>query len=238
VSGSLNTVEAMVNGGSLVRRFFPVILVTVVAALLLVAWAPGSLSVVGSRWLSSHGRSIPHVELASEVTLALMAVITAVAIVFTVWKRPERRVHGVVASIGVATAYVASESAKVLFTQPRPCSRWVTATACPPAGDWSLPSNHATLAFGAVAAIAIVLGRVWITWAMIGLATIVALGRVLEGVHYVHDVALGAVLGATLPTLLVLLIDASRRRAGDRDPGTPHGPGGRAVSAGRLRPGD
>ena len=145
-----------------------------------------------------------------EVTLVLLALASASVIGFVWWKHPSQRLRAAVASIGVVLAYLASEGLKVLFAQPRPCSRWVTAAECPPAGDWSLPSNHATLAFGAAAVVAVLLGRAAITWAMVGFAVLVAIGRVLEGVHYVHDVAIGALLGMAIPVLLTLAFDAFR----------------------------
>ncbi|MFJ2541461.1 phosphatase PAP2 family protein [Microbacterium sp. NPDC087589] len=194
------------------RRLLPLIIVAVAAIALICAQTPGSLSVVGTKWLSSLGLSVPRVDLVSEITLVLLALAAGSAIGLVWWKHPEQRPRAAVASIGVVLAYAASEGLKVLFAQPRPCSRWVTAAECPPAGDWSLPSNHATLAFGAVAVVSVLLGRTAITWAMIGFAVLVATGRVLEGVHYVHDVAIGALLGMGLPVLLTLVFDVSRGR--------------------------
>lgn len=196
------------------RRLIPLIIVAVTAVALIVAPTPGSLSVVGSKWLSSLGLSVPSVELVSEITLVLLALAAASVIGFVWWKRPAHRPRAAVASIGVVLAYATSEGLKALFAQARPCSRWVTAAECPPAGDWSLPSNHATLAFGAVAVASVLLGRAAITWLMIGFAVLCAIGRVVEGVHYVHDVAIGALLGLGLPVLLMLVLDVSR---GSRD---------------------
>ncbi|WP_188042344.1 phosphatase PAP2 family protein [Microbacterium sp. ANT_H45B] len=194
------------------RRLAPLIAVTMAATALILAPAPGSFSVVSTKWLSSFGLSVPRVDLVSEVTLVLLALAAASVIGWVWWKHPSQRPRAVVASIGVLLAYVTSEALKALFAQARPCSRWVTAAECPPAGDWSLPSNHATLAFGAVAVVAVLLARAALTWAMVGVGALVAIGRVVEGVHYVHDVAIGALLGMALPVLLTLVFDASRRR--------------------------
>jgi len=205
-------VEIMPSRTLRARRLAPLIAVTMAATALILAPAPGSLSVVGTKWLSSLGLSVPHVDLVSEVTLVLLALAAASVIGRVWWKHPSQRPRAVVASIGVVLAYVTSEALKALFAQARPCSRWVTAAECPPAGDWSLPSNHATLAFGAVAVVAVLLARSALTWAMVGVAVLVAVGRVVEGVHYVHDVAIGALLGMALPLLLTLVFDASRKR--------------------------
>ncbi|AXL12416.1 phosphatase PAP2 family protein [Microbacterium foliorum] len=205
-------VEIMPSRTVRARRLAPLIVVAVAATALILVPAPGSLSVVGTKWLSSFGLSIPRADLVFEVTLVLLALAAASVIGWVWWKHPSQRPRAVVASIGVVLAYVTSEALKALFAQARPCSRWVTAAECPPAGDWSLPSNHATLAFGAVAVVAVLLARSALTWAMVGVAVLVAVGRVVEGVHYVHDVAIGALLGMALPLLLTLVFDASRRR--------------------------
>lgn len=62
--------------------------------------------------------------------------------------------------------------------------------------------------------IALVVRRTWMTWSAITLAAVVALGRVAQGVHYVHDVALGAVLGVTVPVLAVLVVEVVRDARG------------------------
>lgn len=214
-------------------RLIPLVIVAVAALALIVAPTPGSLSVVGTKWLSSLGLSVPRVDLVSEITLVLLALAAGSAIGLVWWKHPEQRPRAAVASIGVVLPYITSEGLKVLFAQPRPCSRWVTAAECPPAGDWSLPSNHAALAFGAVAVVSVLLGRATITWVMIGFAVLVAIGRVLEGVHYVHDVAIGALLGMGLPVLLTLVFDADAETVGvwnERPLPTPT-----KVSVGRAR---
>ncbi|WP_284987828.1 MULTISPECIES: phosphatase PAP2 family protein [unclassified Arthrobacter] len=84
---------------------------------------------------------------------------------------------------------------------------------CPSHGDWSLPSNHAALALGAVWVIALATRRAGITWLAFGAAALVALGRVLQGVHYIHDVAFGGVLGLTIPAALSFVVLTLRERA-------------------------
>ncbi len=54
-----------------------------------------------------------------------------------------------VAATGIA--YVVSALVKTAEAQPRPCQAIdgiQTIATCPPVGDWSLPSNHATIAAG------------------------------------------------------------------------------------------
>ncbi|MBP3976716.1 phosphatase PAP2 family protein [Microbacterium sp. BLY] len=196
------------------RALVPFAVALGLVAVLLLLPVPGSLSVVGTRWLADLGAGLPHVELVSEAGLVALAAATAGAMLFVVLRRPERRLPVVIAALGVVVAYAASEGAKLLFAEPRPCTRWPSAGECPPAGDWSLPSNHATLAFGAVVVIAVALGRAWVVWAALALASLVAVGRVVQGVHYVHDVALGAAFGVIITGALALAAGAvAARRA-------------------------
>lgn len=195
------------------RALLPFAAVTLFALTLLIAPAPGSVSIVGTRWLAALGSAIPNVELASEIGLALLAATTMSTAAFAWVRHPERRARLLAGAAGVGLAYAASEGLKLLFAQPRPCTRWSIATECPPAGDWSLPSNHATLAFGATVVIAIAVGRWWVTCSALALAALVAAGRVVQGVHYVHDVAMGAVLGLAITTVLIVATVAWQRRS-------------------------
>jgi undecaprenyl-diphosphatase len=193
------------------RSVLPLGIASALAALLLIVPLPGSLSVVSTRWLSSAGSAVPSVELISEAGLLLLAAVTAVVLARAWWSRPEQRPRIGASVVGAILAYVLSEGGKLLFAQARPCSVWQIAGECPPPGDWSLPSNHATLAFGAAAVIAVIVGRSWLTWSAIALASLVAVGRVAQGVHYVHDVALGAILGVVVPILVIIGVEAMTR---------------------------
>ncbi|MEE6387512.1 phosphatase PAP2 family protein [Microbacterium paraoxydans] len=202
------------------RALLPLLIALGLAAVLLLLPMPGSLSIVGTRWLAGLGTGLPRVELVSEVGLAALAAATAAAILFAWFRRPDRRLPVAAAAFGVVVAYVASEGAKLLFAQPRPCLRWPSVGECPPVGDWSLPSNHATLAFAAVVVIAVAVGRVWMVWGALALAGLVAVGRVMQGVHYVHDIALGATFGVVITGVVVLAAvgfaaRCERRASGD-----------------------
>lgn len=144
--------------------------------------------------------------------LVVLAAVTAAVLLSTWWRMPEHRARVVAGGSGVALAYLGSEAGKVLFAQERPCTRWPAVAACDVA-DYSFPSNHATLAFAAACVVAIVGGR--LLWATIAgaLAVAVAAGRLLEGVHYLHDVAAGAGWGIIVPTLLILTVETARRLA-------------------------
>lgn len=112
----------------------------------------------------------------------------------------------VTAGVGIVFAYVLSEAIKLVLNQERPCRAEVMLDDCPAAGDWSFPSNHATIAFAVATGIVIIIASRWALLAYLG-AAFVGLLRVLAGAHYPHDVLAGAVLGicVTLGIFLVLL---------------------------------
>jgi membrane-associated phospholipid phosphatase len=190
---------------------FPLAVFVLLGAVVLTVPFPGSLSVVLTRFLSSSAN--PGVELLSEAILVMLAAATVAAMALTWRTRPSRRLATSAGAIGVALAYLLSENMKLLIAQPRPCQLWSLPGECPPYGDWSLPSNHAALAFGAVWIIALATRRAGITWLALGAAALVALGRVLQGAHYAHDVALGAILGLAIPAVLSFLALTVRKRA-------------------------
>ena len=116
----------------------------------------------------------------------------------------------VTAGIGVVTAYALSEGIKLLVEEARPCSVHDLATvlACPGQGDWSWPSNHATLAGAAAAAVVLTVPRLLVVAGPVAL--LVASARVAAGVHYVHDVLSGLALG-TLVVVLAVVVSRSVR---------------------------
>ncbi|NLP85196.1 phosphatase PAP2 family protein [Microbacterium sp. CFH 90308] len=189
-------------------RFSAVALVLMLCAAVVLPF-PGSLSVVVTRALSSFA-SAPGIEVASDGGLILLAAATVQAVAFAWVRRPVDRPALLAGVFGVVLAYGFSESLKLVFAQARPCTVWVTGGECPPAGDWSLPSNHATLAFGAVVVLAVATRSLWLAGAALVVAFAVAAGRVLQGVHYSHDVAIGALLG--LGTVLALVWFARSRQ--------------------------
>ncbi|MEV7956854.1 phosphatase PAP2 family protein [Streptomyces sp. NPDC087532] len=169
----------------------------------------------------------------------------------TGWWRARRADEGalalaVLAPLATAFAYVGSEVFKSLVNEERPCRAVAGAAAslvpCPPAGDWSFPSNHSAIA--GAAAVALAIARPRLAWLTVPLALLMAFSRVFVGVHYPHDVAVGLLLGAALAAVVVAVL---RRPAHSlartvRSSGAPvaalvSGPGtGRApVTAGRSR---
>ncbi|MGW0861484.1 phosphatase PAP2 family protein [Streptomyces sp. NPDC002611] len=121
------------------------------------------------------------------------------------------------APLATAVAYVCSEALKSAVTQERPCRAVAGAAAslaeCPPHGDWSFPSNHATIAGAAAVALALV--RRALLWLTAPLALLMAFSRVYVGVHYPHDVVAGLALGTLVALVAVRLgTDPMTRLAG------------------------
>ncbi|MER6140930.1 phosphatase PAP2 family protein [Streptomyces sparsogenes] len=110
----------------------------------------------------------------------------------------------VLVGVGTVVAYASSEALKLVVDEERPCRavRGVEAvTDCPGAGDWSFPSNHATLAVGLAVGLAVLLPR--LAALALPLGAVVAVARVAAGVHYPHDVLAGAALGAAVVAALL-----------------------------------
>jgi undecaprenyl-diphosphatase len=107
---------------------------------------------------------------------------------------------------GAVFAYGLSELLKLLIQQARPCASLpaLAAVDCPPADDWSLPSNHAAIALALTSAILLTAPRLWPLAAPIAFVAMVS--RVAAGEHYVHDVVDGAILGALTTITLVALL--------------------------------
>ncbi|WP_433498436.1 phosphatase PAP2 family protein [Sphaerimonospora sp. CA-214678] len=122
----------------------------------------------------------------------------------TVRRDPRALALALLGPVATVTAYLCSELIKSILRMPRPCwpsGETLIIATCPEAGDWSLPSNHAT--FAAAAATALVIA--WRRMIVIApaLAVIAAASRVFVGVHYPHDVAAGFLLGVVVASLVM-----------------------------------
>ncbi|MFB4310248.1 phosphatase PAP2 family protein [Actinomadura sp. GTD37] len=111
------------------------------------------------------------------------------------------------APFAVVAAYLVSEVSKTFIEEERPCRAVAGAVhiaACPPEGDWSFPSNHATIAAASAAAIVVA----WRAMAplVLPLAALMAFSRVFVGVHYPHDVAVGFLVGVVVAPLVALVL--------------------------------
>lgn len=136
-------------------------------------------------------------DIASDGSLVLLGLVFA----FIGWSALRRRdAYGVagaaVTGAGAVGAYAISEAVKLVVDEERPCRVLATIPDCPPLGDWSFPSNHATLAAGLAAGLVVLRSRLAILAVPMGV--VAALLRVLAGVHYPHDVLAGMILGCCI----------------------------------------
>jgi len=154
------------------------------------AWLYTSVAAAGSSpWVR------PFIAVVAELGV-LVLVATAALLAAWAWLRDRRAFLTLAAAgTGVVGAYGTSELVKTLVEEERPCRVFdvATALACPAVGDWSWPSNHATIAGALATACGLVAPRT--VWLVGPVAAAVAASRVAAGVHYVHDVLAGAALG-------------------------------------------
>ncbi|GGM16432.1 phosphatase PAP2 family protein [Streptomyces fumigatiscleroticus] len=135
------------------------------------------------------------------------------------WWRARRREDrsmalALLAPVAVAGVYALSEAVKSWLHEERPCRAVPdvrTIAVCPAPGDWAFPSNHSVIA-AASAATLLLTWRVVAAFAL-PLAVLVALSRVYVGVHYLHDVAAGALLGVVLAPVILLTLMVPGTRA-------------------------
>ncbi|MZG19883.1 phosphatase PAP2 family protein, partial [Streptomyces sp. SID5914] len=159
-------------------------------------------------------------ETATEGTLVVLGVLLLAVWWTAVRRRDARAVAGtVLTGLGTVAAYAVSEAVKLVVDEERPCralGAGVEAVAeCPGVGDWSFPSNHATLAAGLAVGLAVLRPRLGMV--TLPLAGAAALLRVLVGVHYPHDVLAGAALGgAVVAAVLLALLPLAQRAASRR----------------------
>lgn len=109
------------------------------------------------------------------------------------------------APIATVLAYAADMVIKTLVAEPRPCQVIAavhTVLPCPGAGDYSFPSNHATIAAAATVGLFAVSRRLGVVAAVA--AVLMAASRVYVGAHYPHDVLAGLVVGAVVAGVLMV----------------------------------
>lgn len=153
------------------------------------------------------------VQSAFEVWTEYGLLVFAVLFISVWWRSRGRRsprtvALAVLAPLATALAYVTSESLKSTMDEDRPCRAVAGAAAsllaCPPVGDWSFPSNHATIAGAAAVSLALAVRRLALL--TVPVALLMAFSRVFVGVHYPHDVGIGLLLGGAVAALVVLVL--------------------------------
>lgn len=125
--------------------------------------------------------------------------LTIVLIYFAVLKDVRERIKWLLlgTTSGAVSGYILASLLKLIFKIPRPC---IGQTWCP--SGFSFPSEHATVLFS-LATFLIFYKRDWkLSIIFLVFAGLVSVSRVVEGVHTVVDIAVGAVLGVAIGYLV------------------------------------
>lgn len=125
-----------------------------------------------------------------------------------------------IAGLSVVVAYVTNEVLKRVFAQVRPCVELLVDPRCPGPDSWSFPSNHTTIAFGLATAVVLVAATRW-AWVAYLVAATAAVSRVIDGVHYPHDVVAGAAVGTCVTVCTALLLTCATARCRRRLSASP-----------------
>ncbi|WP_211337587.1 phosphatase PAP2 family protein [Lentzea atacamensis] len=140
----------------------------------------------------------------------------AVLVVFVLmfaWLVMKLRLRAFLAGAGVVVAYAVSEVVKLVVQEERPCRTAPSLAECPAPGDWSFPSNHSVIAGSS--AMAIWAMHRTLGWVAAVCALAAASSRVIVGVHYVHDVLAGLLLGALVSWGIAVLLKKKQARDDD-----------------------
>ena len=103
--------------------------------------------------------------------------------------------------VGVLVTAVLVQAMKLTFRRRRPGGEW--GQGYRKIDPHSFPSGHAARA-AMLAVIAVALGPAWWAALLLAWAPLVALARVVMGVHYVSDVVVGAVCGVVCGVAVVM----------------------------------
>lgn len=132
---------------------------------------------------------------ALDYVLALSESIYLLLVVALVYGFQKRKLKGAVwVMLVLVLVYTVTGALKVSFAEPRPVLLIEGIQAFVAETTPSFPSAHASLAFASAAIIAAPIAYLW--------AALIALSRVVLGVHFPHDIIFGAVLGYALSKVL------------------------------------
>lgn len=196
----------------MVKRIIGAVLLWLLAIVMVVvlsrgpAWSVELYQVVAVEPLIGWGAWI-----STAALLALVVTYASAGLWFVLEKRPTQdqrwqRLFRLVFGGGVAClSYGINLALKDGFAAVRPCHLHDIVSACPPAENWSFPSNHTVIAFSLMSGLIVAWPR--LSWLVVPLAVLAACARVLSGDHYPHDVLAGAAL-ATLFYLGIMIIAA------------------------------
>jgi undecaprenyl-diphosphatase len=132
-------------------------------------------------------------------------VIFSLALILLLLPRRTDKVAGLLLLTALEVSYQVSHGLKVLIARPRPSLTLDGVVTLFKAGDFSMPSGHAVMAFAA----AFILSRSYGKGPLFYLlATVIAFSRIYAGVHYVSDILVGAVIGLLIGYVLTAIADS------------------------------
>ncbi len=132
---------------------------------------------------------------ALDYVLALSESIYLLCVVALFYGFQKRKLKGAVwVMLVLVLVYVAVGAMKVSFAEPRPALLIEGIQAFVAETTPSFPSAHSSLAFASAAILATPIAYLW--------AALIALSRVVLGVHFPHDIIFGAILGYALSKVL------------------------------------
>lgn len=132
---------------------------------------------------------------ALDYVLALSESIYLLCVVALVYGFQKRKLKGAVwVMLVLVLVYAVTGALKVSFAEPRPALLIEGIQAFVAETTPSFPSAHSSLAFASAAILATPIAYLW--------AALIALSRVVLGVHFPHDIIVGAVLGYALSKIL------------------------------------
>jgi undecaprenyl-diphosphatase len=146
---------------------------------------------VGRDWLEDPATAALGVAVPLYATATLGLWLLARPYGLTRWKRA-----AVAALLSASLALLANQAIAHLWDRPRPFAAHPLATHlfAAPSTDPSFPSDHAAAAFAIAVAVLFFSRRAGAVF--LAAATLIALSRVVVGLHYPSDVLAGAVVGA------------------------------------------
>ncbi len=122
------------------------------------------------------------------------------AVLIIILSRQEKKMRGVLLLAGLTLVYYSTDLLKDFCARPRPFIAIPGLRVLESAGrSFSMPSGHAATAFMAATLLSGFFGR-YAAW--FAYAALVAFSRVYVGVHYVSDVAVGALVGVMIGLIL------------------------------------
>jgi PAP2 superfamily len=200
-------------------------LLTALTGLVLAIHRPGwvtELDTATTSWLVAH-RSVGFDVAASVITDLGSPVATAAAALICAallcW-RARSRVPGIIVIGTVSAAALASTTLKAVVDRPRPPLQWQLVLETDP----SFPSGHVTgtAALLGITAVCVGMGRsrtvrAWLAGGVVTGVLVIAASRLYLGVHWLTDVAAGAILAAVFVTIGATVFAALHDRSGQHD---------------------